>query len=53
MYSRTSVCFYEKQTPLQYLHPLAFFYSVHVSVMSVRKQKWGERGSVGGAVTPL
>lgn len=34
MYNRKSVCFYEKQTPLQYLHPL-------VSVTAAGKQRSG------------
>lgn len=39
IYSLKSVCFYEKQTPLQYLHVLWFFFFLS-SFLSCRTEGW-------------
>lgn len=53
MYSRKSVCFYEKQTPLQYLHPLAFFSTLFIFLSCLWENKWGRRRGGHSAVKPL
>lgn len=53
IYSRKSVCFYEKQTPLQYLHPLVIlvlsnFCPVCVKTVCVCRGGWEGQSVVEG-----